>query len=265
MEVRLVPLNSFHRPMRRDQALANGIVDVVNRDFVTDGRSGIHGIECAQFASATRRRVQALFATIRRGVTRENPERFVKLRGYMIYMWFPEPGGLGLPPKRSDGRFVAEILDALAEYKPDPTAVVIPPGPLPDQAPDIRAATTESGCRFYAVPIPGPVNTGFFADSGFELGVAYTTSHRQAEIGSEVTRLIKTHDKPGVDDLVITVGGPDRNGLAFQSEESLIGLWLDSKPSVEPTECISRTFLHVWSTGAVLQLAPEFGAIARRA
>ena len=61
----------------------------------------------------------------------QEPAAFAKLTGYMIYVWFEEPGGppgLALPLKKNDDEAITELLRELAAYIPQPGRMWMPSG-----------------------------------------------------------------------------------------------------------------------------------------
>ena len=62
----------------------------------------------------------------------------------------------------------------------------------------------------------GAPGSMLFTLAGFDIALAYTTLLTAEEAWSEVQRLVDSHDKPGVDLLLVTAGGPDANGNVFE-------------------------------------------------
>lgn len=229
-------------------------------DFVDLVGRRPYGIECVQFVNSERREVQGLFELVHRAIRRDTPSRFEKLAGQIVYMWFEKEGGIERPPKATDKDAFSEILDHLAAYIPNPDATVVESGRLPEQMPDLNIVRTRSGCSFYTVPLPSPIGTPFYQTYGFELGIAYTTTHARSTTLRQVSELVRRKDRlMGIHDLIITVGGPSTRGYIFQSEEVTGGLCVASDPGLNPTRQIRRVLMHFWSSGAIYQLLPEFG------
>jgi hypothetical protein len=99
-------------------------------------------------------------------------------------------------------------------------------------------------------------STNLATYAGFELGMAFTTMHRASEAWKRVRELIETHDEPGVDWLFLSAGAPNRAGQLFLSEEFVAHL-LMTHPETIATTHIRRVTLHLWSSGAAVDLHPE--------
>jgi hypothetical protein len=229
-------------------------------DFTCLADSKATNLDCTQFTSPTRRTANSLFERVRKAVLRQPREQFAKLRGCTIYTWFEGADGkLALPFRASDEQAAAALVKALADYTPDVQSLRLPTADLPLQAPRLPIAAIE-GCRFYAVGMTDAVPaTDFFAYTGFELGLPYTTTHSRRSLIDELIRVIRKHDdKPGIDHLLITAGGPDNDGLSFLSEHVLCAFMLEGKFELPPTTNLSKVVLHLWHTGAIVQLVPNF-------
>jgi hypothetical protein len=119
------------------------------------------------------------------------------------------------------------------------------------------------GAHFRGVPMRGSFPTShFFLSVGFEVAMAYQTEHDVGQAWGEVERLIDRHDKPEIENLLITVGAPDRHGLAYPSETGLMTFALETDaPELKP-EHIGSVLVHFWMEGAVYQLYPRIEGIA---
>jgi hypothetical protein len=276
------PLSKFEREwlyLRRysaDQALVTGAhafskiepgADPPDAQALTD--QGIVGVESTALTLEERRGVHGLFLQLRRRLIEQDPNFFTKLVGHAVYVWFEDPDtpGLAKPHKRSDGNAVDELLRELAEYEPDSQQLWVPSDKPPQQAPPLPLAKTASGARFYAFPLLGAVpNSMLYTVAGFDVGVAHTTLLTAQAAWGEVQRLVDSHDKPGVDFLLITAGAPDHRGNIFPAEEA-VAHFLISNPiglSRPPTH-IEKIVLHIWTTGQATHIhpsiSPQFGPI----
>ncbi len=214
------------RRFSADQALATGTHAFSNvrpgphpnqaPDTTVTTDQGILGVESTCLTLGDRRGAHGLFQRLRRRVLEQEPAAFVKLAGYMIYVWFEEPGGppgLALPLRKNDDAAAMELLRELADYTPSPGQMWVPSGGLPEQAPPLPLATTPKGVKFYAVPLVGNVpSTMLYTFAGFELGLAYTSLRTAQAAWQEIQRLVDQHDQVGVDILLITAGAPDQHG-----------------------------------------------------
>jgi hypothetical protein len=236
-------------------------------DFVGRIARKDRAVECTQLTVPNRREANGLFKAVRRAVlsaARESRERFTKLRGCVVYMFFMHStGSLGLPPRVIDHHAVDEIIDALGKYDADPLRLWLTNDAEMPNRPDLAAVTTSYGCTLYAVPMAmaAPV-TCFFIETGFELGYGIPTIHRQSEAWRDLANIVARKDKKYTDDLLITVGGPDADGFAFPSEEWVATLALEGQDRALVTQHLKRVRLHFWSTGRIVELAPERSEIA---
>ena len=161
---------------------------------------------------------------------------------------------LDMPYRSADDQGMSSLLKALSEYRPDPSVLQVPSAALPDRPPILPIASAP-GCRFYAVEMVDAVPASeFFARTASELGMAYTTHHDNQNLCDELRRMIKKHDKPGIDELIVTAGGPDARGLAYLSEHILCAFALEEPLDPPRLSFLSRVVLHLWQTGAIVQL-----------
>ncbi len=274
------PLSKFERELiylRRyssDQAIATrgnhawGDVqpgdDPPDATVLTD--AGRMGVESTSLTVEGRRGVHGLFAQLRRGLQEAEPAEFAKLAGHVVYVWFQEPDVAGppvMPRKRSDIPAIDALIQALAEYEPETQQLLHEPEPPPQIMPELPLSDTTAGARFYAVPLLGGApGSMLFTLAGFDIALAYTTLLTAEEAWSEVQRLVDSHDKPGVDLLLVTAGGPDANGNVFPAEEAVANFIVEHpiELSHQP-EHIQRVILHSWGTGRATALYPDMQLI----
>jgi hypothetical protein len=184
----------------------------------------------------------------------------------MIHLWFPEPDRLARPFPRGDEGAVEELVEALRSYEPDIAPLMVAGGEFPNQMPNLGMVTTSAGATFYAAPLVGSVpDSPFFTYLGFEIGLTYTTQHRQSSAWAEVERLVAQHDKQGVDVLLLSAGAPNRNGTVFPSEELVARLLIDNPQTIPAPTHLLEVVLHLWTTGEAYALypsvEPRFGPI----
>lgn len=97
-----------------------------------------------------------------------------------------------------------------------------------------------------------------FTLAGFDIALAYTTLITADEAWHELQRLVDAHDRPGVDVLLVTAGGPDSAGNVFPAEEVLVSFLLEHPTglAVAPKN-IKSVVLHSWGTGQAATLHPS--------
>ena len=259
------------RRFSADQALATGVHAFSNvqpgphpnnaPDTTATTDQGILGVESTCLTLQDRRGAHGLFQRLRQRVLEQEPAAFAKLAGYMIYVWFEEPGGqpgLALPLKKNNEEAATALLRELASYIPQPGQMWVSSGRPPEQAPALPLATTSEGARFYAMPLVGNApSTMLFTFAGFELGLAYSSIRTAEAAWQEIQRLVDQHDKVGVDILLITSGAPDGYGQIFPAEEAVASFLLETPVGLtRPPDHIKRVFLHSWTTGQAAELHP---------
>jgi len=231
-------------------------------DFLCLSGGVLVNVDCAQLAIQNRRAVNGLFERLRRAILSTPRERFSRLRGCVVYVWFEgSDGKLSMPFSSADDRALVNLVELLIGYEPQPSALQLPTDTLPEQAPMLPTAEGE-GCRFYAVQMADAVPTSeFFTRTGFELGLAYTTNHSRPSASDELARVVAKHDQDGIDHLLLTAGGPNVNGLIHLSEHVLSAFLLETPPVFPKPNHLSKVMLHLWQTGAIVQLFPEVAVI----
>jgi hypothetical protein len=74
------------------------------------------------------------------------------------------------------------------------------------------------------------------------------------EATNEQLRRIREHDKPEIDQLLLTAGEPDRNGLRYPAEELLVASLLNESATAIQVRYIRGIWLHMWGAGACVDL-----------
>jgi hypothetical protein len=224
--------------------------------------SGRIGVESTSLTIQARRGVHDLFVQLRRRLQEAEPAAFAKLAGHVVYVWFQEsdaPGPPVEPHKRSDAPALDALVQALADYEPETEQLKRQPGPPPATMPELPLSDTPAGARFYAVPLLGGApGSMLFTLAGFDIALVYTTLLTAEDAWSEVQRLVDSHDKPGVDLLLLTAGGPDANGNVFPAEEALSSFVVEYPIGLSrPPKHIKAVILHSWGTGRATGLYPD--------
>jgi hypothetical protein len=219
------------------------------------------GIDCIQFADRHRRTIHGLFRTVR-GAIADRVSTLGHLAGLLLYTWvYPEHAHqLRLPPKRTDAKAIEELIAQLEQYRFDPSANrVSPSGPLPDQVHVSGFSATHHGAVLFASPltVAFPLSD-LWCRGGFEIGFVYPVRYTAQSIWEELAQAVIQHDKPEIDQLVVSVGAPDRGGLIFPGDEVVFRFMLDSapRPRIE-LKNVKRVIAHSWATGRIEQLYPE--------
>jgi hypothetical protein len=260
-----------------DRALATGTHawgdirpgdDPPDATVLTD--AGRMGVEATALTIESRRVVHDLFGQLRRGLQQQEPAIFARLAAHVVYVWFRDTQALGppvLPHRRSDLPALNDLIAALSEYEPAAEELRHDSGPAPQTMPELPVANTSAGATFYSVPLLGAVpGSMLFTIAGFDIALAYTTIMTAQEGWNELQRLVDGHDKPGVEVLLVTAGGPDRNGNIYPAEEGLANFVIEHPIGLSHApKHIKEVILHSWGTGRATHLhpvvAPLFGPL----
>jgi hypothetical protein len=224
--------------------------------FVTLGDGNRGGLECAAFSVEERRGAQALFMNLRNKLVFQQRHRTGHLTGCSVIVWFgKEQSPDTRPPRKTDDVAAEELIEALSQYHPNVENLRTQfSSGMPPQMPPLGTSSTPRDATFYAVPMINSIPVGPFASlSGYEIVLAYTTKHTASSVAAVIEKLVRDHDKEGVDTLLITSGGPDRHGVMHPMEQVISDFYLQN-PLVLKTDYISRVILHRWPTGDAYDL-----------
>jgi hypothetical protein len=209
------------------------------------------GVELAAFAIEERRSAEALFRNLRDKLVLQHRHRTGHLTGCTVIVWYGKDQNPNTRPHRkTDDAAVEELIEALVAYRPDIAALRMQVSAgMPLQMPPLGTETISADATFYAVPFLNAIPTGpFVSITGYNIVLAYTTVHTTASVAATLQRLVREHDKDGVDTLLITSGAPDRYGAMYPLEQVTADFYLQH-PAVLHTNHISRIILHRWATG----------------
>lgn len=250
-----------------DQLLATGTVPFLNLqpgddppDAVGVLPEGSVAIECTTLGIQQRREAYGLFSRIRKRLLMVPNVHLSRLAGHVIYVWFDD--AVGRPFARSDDEAAEDLVRQLVEHEPAGEDLWVPHAEnMPETAPPIRMITTQSGARFYCVPLVNAApDTVLFALRGIELGLCLTTVHDAEPEWQSLQATVHRKDREGVEWLVISAGAPDQHGRLFPAEEVLADFLLEHPADLPVPKHLKRVTLHFWSTGRAVDLWPSFGA-----
>ena len=76
----------------------------------------------------------------------------------------------------------------------------------------------------------------------------------EGRIRMELQRLVSDHDNGEINQLLIVIGGPNRDGVCFPAEQAL-SLWL-KEGAVEPVSAqhLSQVTAHTWISGEIFDI-----------
>lgn len=228
-------------------------------DFFVETDTGENSnVDCVQFAAQSRRQAYALFDKIRQIISEQEPSKFDHLRGLLVFVYVEN---LSLPLRREQKDSLIEEL--LKFHFTAEMGVSIGIG-MPMEAPNIGGVDVQNGWKFHASPFIASAPTSpFFLQMGFDLAFVYPTEHLVNETWDEFNRLIQKHDKQKINELLITVGGPDRYGNIHPSEKAILDFILQYDRSLNyQFAYLKRIFVHEWATGKIIKLYPEVQIIS---
>jgi len=225
-------------------------------DFVAEAGDRRLGIDCVQFGERDRREAHASIAAIRDAIMTTSRDRFQHLAGSLVYIWFGHENYKARAYRSGrDKEAIEALLAALEGYRVDPDAVRnTGAGDIPEKHPRLNLRDIPGGGRFYAIPLFGEPRTRFFMATGLELGMGFSFVDSGVAGWDRVAQMISDHDKPNYDVLLVTVGGPDRAGLYYISEELVLAEMLSHAPSIPRPQYVTIVYLHSWETGAIWRL-----------
>lgn len=219
-------------------------------------------LDCAALTIQSRRTAYRLFQSLRNEIMQcAKSVSFESIGGCVLHLTFGEEAGL--PPKRSDKNALQKIVQAIANF-PDRrremaqlNADILAQGRMPDRLPlDILTGQAPNGLASFSVNLvpDGFLGGEFFDMTGFEcaLGMSFEITHQS--VFAEISRLVSQHDQDDIDHLLITVGGPDREGFIYPGEEFMYAFAQDFQPSCSH---LRRVTLHSFMTGDVADLAVQ--------
>jgi hypothetical protein len=218
-------------------------------------------MDCVQFTIEAMRQVQDLVHKLKAAILGSDLSRLWHLSGHCVYFWVYDVAEdeMTLPPSSRKGQDVASLCEALATYQVDKSPSVEAGKPIPATI-HVEFGKSSRGCVFYATPFnAGVPDSEFFRRTSFELGYVFPIWHTRPDALGILIKLVADHDQPGIDQLLVTVGGADRTGTRYVSDEALFLFLLDQPDLITllPRH-IKRVTAHLWSTGAIYELYPKF-------
>jgi hypothetical protein len=217
-------------------------------DFIVTPPQGRRRIDCAAFASTRRRRRYNLFNLLRerRGVS-----------GHQVVRWRARlhPAGVvrvgqhaaaQANRQRRRGRTAGDVAsaavdrEAIERFNNEVAANGLPEKWPSDVGPHWTAGK-EAG--FSAVPVqPGSLVSDFAHALGFEIQLRMSQQLLASELRVDLQRVVPDHNKPEIEQLLITAGGPDRHGLRHPGEETALRLVLGTSSALKARYLQQITF-----------------------
>jgi hypothetical protein len=226
-------------------------------DFEVMRGESWHRLDCVALAVQEKRLAEALFTKLIEKVAVAGKDRPLEhLAGTHVTLWFSQ--GSQRPPRATDHSIVAEIVDALAQVEVDREEIAklttnIAAHGWPETFPKGFAVVDKQHFGFQVTPVDGWQPSNALSEQlGFDLSLSYPLII--TDIRAELQRLVSGHDNGKIDELLVVIGGPNRDGICFPAEH-IFGPWLREN-SIEPltAQHISRVTAHIWLGGDVLNL-----------
>jgi len=235
-------------------------------DFLVmrEGSEGsLYGVDCAALTLQEKRTAEALFSKLVQKVAANDQASLQHLSGTDITIWFKH--GIELPPRATDDSTVQDLIEALEQTEVDM-----------DQAARINAEVSEQGFPeqltqelkdglgivdndrfgFQVAPVDSwQPRDPLSAQLGFNVVMSLPLMIQEGQhMRTEVQRLVSNHDRGRINQLLIIIGGPNREGISFPSEYVLVS-WLREGP-IEPVSAqhIEQVSVHSWISGEIFEI-----------
>jgi hypothetical protein len=222
-------------------------------DLVMQTTSGDRvGVDMTSLVDGLRRRLEANANELLSGLYLRMPD-CPRLDGWSIQI--SQPDSDARPPKLLDREIVSELLPALLAMEPRDHQVVLS-FPLPDHL-SVTPLRLPSGIEVLAYPGSSGQPRG--GGSRFDLRYTHPNRVTAVQAADELVRIVTEHDKPSVQELVVTIGGPSRSGLVHPADWMFLDLVKDqptqhSREEHHPWRYLRKVRVHDWRTGEIVDL-----------
>lgn len=254
-------LERFHLEcFRADHVLSLGKSpwDLVERgddppDFVVTSGDTYRGVDCAALADHHRRLGYVLMDHLRDRLKAGAGARdFSGVAGCVLSVWFG-PTLSDLPPKRWDDSIIDPLLDEIAACRVDHEAVArlnveIAERGFPQVMPPVVATgSIGADAGFVANVVLGPAEgVRFSTGLGFDVQLSRPAELTAAKALQMVQRIVRAHDQPTIEELILTAGGPDRRGVRYPGEEAVAAFLLSQGAVKVTAEHLRAVAVHLW-------------------
>ncbi len=231
-------------------------------DFLVMRDGSPYGVDCTALALEEKRLAEALFTRLIQKVAANDNASLEHLAGTHITIWFGH--GTELPPRVSDHSTVEEIIETLEHVEVDRdrfarTATDLAAHGFPDTMPqtfpaDLGVVEKESFSFQVAPTDSWQPRDQLSAQLGFNVLLSLPIMVEEARIRMELQRLVSDHDNGQTNQLLVVIGGPNRDGVCFPAEHAL-SLWL-KEDAVKPVSAqhISQVTAHTWISGEIFDI-----------
>lgn len=167
-----------------------------------------------------------------------------------------------LPPKRSDDSVIVPLLAAIAACKVDYEALKrlsneIANRGFPEVMPPVVATgRTPDGTAGFVANVVAEATAGvlFSTGLGFEVKLHRPTQVTLSEALARLEEIVRSHDQPKIDHLLITAGGPDARGYRYPAEEAVARLILDNLGIGVEARYLKQVTMHLWFSKTIANI-----------
>jgi hypothetical protein len=220
-------------------------------DFICERDGQAVGVELTQLMIEERVETHAILRSLAQLAMGQNRHRWRRLAGRIAYVAFTDPGSGGRPPR--DDAILRMVIRELQS--------VVPVDPSYDEPPEqIDPAILHhfEGGTIVTAALSAYTDSPFYRFTGFELGFAFTTKIRDDAAWARAQDLVTSHDRPGVDELIMSAGAPTTTGLAFPSDSNLARMVIDRATDDALTAAhIRRIYVHTWHGRGIVEITPN--------
>lgn len=226
-------------------------------DFKIRRGEQIIGLELTMYTPHQRREQLKFFAKLQRKVGEMlDGGRIVGLSGIQIELSF---GKLGGRPKPISDKAREDLIESFIGLTKKPREQLsgnwdlgYTPYPLGQEG------SVENGTLHWHVSTvsDAPLRGSALANAtGFELTYTHREDTSPEEISAQIQDCIASKDKPGADELLISAGAPDREGLQISAEAECLSMFMQNWHGLPVTPTyLKRVFLDVWGPERVFVL-----------
>jgi len=220
-------------------------------DFLVMRDGTPHGVDCAALALEKKRLAEALFTKLIQKVAAKDNTFLRHLARTHVTVWFSH--GTELPPRVTDHSIVPELIEALEHVNVDRdrigriTADIARHG-FPQTFPEEIAIVDKESFGFQVAPLDSwQARDALSAQLGFDVSLSFPFAIQ--DVRAEMQRLVSSHDNDRINQLLVSIGGPNRDGVCFPAEHDLSSLLKEDPLGPVSAQHISQVTAHTWSSG----------------
>lgn len=212
-------------------------------------------MDCVVFADHDRRLGFKLMQRLRARLVEHAGQRdFSGVAGCVISIWFGAQLR-HLPPKNWDDSLINPLLDEIADCRVDREGIArliaeVAERGFPQTRPPVVATASlpNDVAGFVANAVAAPHSSAQFSTGlGFEVDLARQNDLTESVVRAHLDRLVTSHDKPQIQHLLITAGGPDVEGFRYPGEELAAGFLAQLPDLSVKAKSLQKVTLHFWS------------------